>query len=216
MKSAKTLLIVELVIKEIVRRIYSNEIFYCLHFDLSQNVIIPELPVALTIKKLQMDDFFKIIHLNKGTTSDELKGHIERTKLFYSEIPTCYAAYSDDVNPCAFCWLIRYYENDKIKKYFKGNILDLKSDEVLCEYIYIHHNYRSLDLMAYLTYKLFEIAAQNGAKRAIAYVKDSNKRSLKGCKRIGWKPFLIKEVKFRFFKRLVSYRKNLPDSVYFS
>ena len=74
LKSAKALLVVELVIKEIVRRIYSNEYFYCLHFDLSKNIIIPKPPFPMTIKKLHVDDLFKIIHVYKGITSEELKG----------------------------------------------------------------------------------------------------------------------------------------------
>ena len=214
LRHARISLVVGLILREVARRIYSNYFFYCLRFDVSKNIVIPNVPFSLKIKKLHVNDLFKIVNFYKGITSDELKYLIEIIRLFHAGIPTCYAAYSDNGEPYALCWLISYNDKMKIKKYFKGNILDLKYDEVLCESIYTHHNYRGFDLMAFLTYELFKIANQEGAKRAIAYVKDSNVISLKQSMRIGWKPFLIKKVQFRFFRRYVSYSQNYPDKRY--
>ena len=96
----------------------------------------------------------------------------------------------------------------KLQEYFKGAIPDLKPDEVLCENIFTHKDFRGMNLMYFLTMKLFEMAKQKGANKAIAYIRENNLSSLKGSTRIGWEPFIIKKVHWRFFKRTINYSED--------
>ncbi len=206
LKETKSLITIKMVIKEILRRLYSNESFFCLQYDLTQDLVLPDVPFQLTVKKLPRDDFKKINIFYPGITSEELKRAIERLQFFTTEIPTCYAAYTTDGLPRALCWMIDSSDNDLIQSYFKGNVLDLKSSEVLCEFIYTHPDYRGSEIMSFLTLHLFSIAKEQGQKRAVAYVRSGNVGSLQGSKRIGWQSYGIKQVRFRLFKRYVTYK----------
>jgi hypothetical protein len=190
---------------EIYRRTYSKESFLCLWYNLLQSTASSSLPFPVKIKLLTAREMIRMIPIDGQTGPSELKGHIERINMFYSDIPTCYAAYTEDGQPCAMCWLIESKNNDHAQRYFKGNILDLRPDEVLLEYTYTHPRFRGCGLMAYVTHDLFRRAKENGFKKAVAYVRTDNLTSVKASRRIGWKTSHLKKVSFYFFKRAVSY-----------
>ena len=50
--------------------------------------------------------------------------------------------------------------------------------------------------MQYLTFKIFEKAAMNGARKAFAFVDDKNSLSLKGSKAIGWEKVGVRNVRW--------------------
>ena len=90
---------------------------------------------------------------------------------------------------------------EKVRSYFKGRIPELLPSDVLLEFVYTFPKYRGLNIMHYITAKLFEEAIASGAKRAIAYVHRCNEKSLKASAKIGWKPFIVKQFSWRFFYR---------------
>lgn len=198
--------------KELLRRMYNKEFFYGLQFDLTKDFIVPDPKIPITIKKLNKTDVPKILDLKeKGINYLELYERIKRLLFVKSDIPRCYVGITDQGVPCVMCWMIQYPDNDKIQSYFSGNILNLQPNEVLLEEIYTHPAFRGLNLMQYITFKLFEKASENGAQRAIAFLKSDNSASLKGSKRIGWQPYMIKKVSWRVFKRQITYSHELPD-----
>ncbi len=200
-------------LKELLRRINADEFFYGLQYDLTKDIHVPEPNIPVTIRELRKDDVPKLLDLKeKGIASLEFYDRFKRTLFVKADIPRCYVGITEDGHPCVMCWLIEYSDNDKIQSYFNGNILNLKPDEILLEEIYTHKAYRGLNLMEYITFMLFEKAAENGARRAIAYVKGGNRASIRGSIRIGWQPFMIKKVNWRFFKRQITYSYDSADT----
>jgi hypothetical protein len=196
-----------LIVREAVRRILSFETVSLLKFDLTKNFEIPTPLFPTTIRELQNKDVNLILQLNEpGINLNELRTRIERFLLIKAQIPTCYVAVNLDDEPCAICWLIDHTSNEILKSHYKGGIFSLKENEVLCEGIYIHSAYRKMKLMQYLTFKLFQMALNNGAKSAFALVDDRNIISLKGSKTIGWKKVGVKKIKWLIFNRSITFK----------
>jgi GNAT superfamily N-acetyltransferase len=208
--SAKPWTLVSLTIREFVRRAYSNELFYGYYFDLPQGYKAPKIPFPLTIRKFERDDFPRFIGACGSATRTDLKKLIELQIQLLEDIPTCYGGFTMEGNPCCMCWLVDYADRNRLRSFFKAGLPDLKPGEVLCENIYTHPDYRGHSLMAHLTFALFEIASGQGAKRALAYVRDENVNSHHGIKKIGWKPFMVKKVRWRAFRRSISFAYHLP------
>lgn len=203
--SAKTCVLVSLTIREICRRVYANELFYGFYFDLPQGYKAPKMHFPLSVRKLERDDFPRIVAACGSTTRSDLKKLIELQMQLLEDIPTCYGGFTMEGNPCCMCWLVDYADKGELRSFFKAGLPDLKPGEVLCENIYTHPDYRGHSLMAHLTFALFEIASGKGATRALAYVRSENANSLYGIKKIGWKPFMLKKVRWRAFRRSVSF-----------
>ena len=192
--------------KEFKRRLYSDESFLGLKYDLTQELDILGPKIPLSIRKQEPRDITNILNLfDRKLDYQEFRNRLERNLFAKANVPTCYVAVTEHDVPCAMCWLIYHEDNDKLQGYFNGAIPDLKHGEVLCENIFTHRDYRGMNLMYHMTMKLFEMAKQKGAQKALAFIRENNLSSLKGSTRIGWEPFIIKKVKWRFFKRSIIY-----------
>jgi Acetyltransferase (GNAT) family len=205
LRSAIPSVLVSLTIREIWRPTYANEFFYGFYFDLPQGYKAPKTPSPLTVRKFEQDDFFRLVTVRGSSTPSDLKKLIELKIQLLEGIPTCYGGFTMEGAPCCICWLVDYAAQDKLRSFFKARLPDLKPGEMLCENIYTRPDYRGNSLMAHLTFALFEIASGRGARRALAYVSTENAPSLHGIKKIGRKPFMVKKVRWRFFRRSVSF-----------
>jgi hypothetical protein len=182
------------VLREISRRMYSNETFSIYQFDLAQPfaILVPSIPI--TVRQLCESDIPRLLSLNEPDSDFmDLRNRLERLLLIRASIPTCYVGVTNGNHPCVMCWLINHTSNDKLQSHFRGGLMNLKQGEVLCENIFTHRSYRNNQLMQYLTLKLFEKAARDGAQKAFAYISTANIASLKVSKQIGWKPCGVKK-----------------------
>lgn len=196
-----------LILREVLRRIYSFETASILKFDLTEPFEIPTPLIPTSIRELQNKDDNFILSLNEPEIDiNELRTRIERFLLIKAQIPTCYVAANSNDEPCAICWLIDHTSNNVLKRHYNGGIFKLRENEVLCEGIYIHSAYRKMKLMQYLTFELFQMASNNGAKSAFAFVDNRNILSLKGSKSIGWKKVGVKKVKWLLFNRSITFK----------
>jgi hypothetical protein len=200
-----------LILKETRRRILSFETVSIFQFDLTKNFEVPTSSISHSIRKLQDKDINIMLPLDEqGTNTNELKIRLERMLLIESQIPACYVVTTSNNEPCAMCWLIDHTSNEMLKRHYRGGIIELKENEVLCEGIYIRSAYRNKKLMQYLTFRLFEKAFKNGSHKAFAFIADKNKVSLKGSKVIGWEKVGIKRVRWILFNRLITYTMHTP------
>lgn len=192
--------ILQLISRELLRRFYANELDHGLAYDLTTHYPVPVPETPFTIRELTAKDVDVILSSRNGVLNyEELRDRLERILFYEAGIKTGYAAVTLEGTPCALCWLIWPEENAALRSFFHNRLPDLHPDEVMLEYIYVAPAHRGLNLMHSLTDKLFAIAAQAGARRAVAYVHGANKRSLEASKKIGWRPFLIKRVNWRLF-----------------
>jgi hypothetical protein len=194
------------VLREISRRMYSTETFSIFQFDLTQPFSIPVPSIPINVRQLCESDIPQLLSLNEpdGDLMD-LRNRLERLLLIQASIPTCYVGVTNGNHPCVMCWLINHTSNDKLQSHFKGGLMNLKPGEVLCENIFIHRLYRNKQLMPYLTFKLFEKAARDGAQTAFAYINSANIASLKVSKQIGWQSCGVKKIRWRLFKRHIKF-----------
>ncbi len=195
-----------LIIREALRRILSFETVSIFQYDLSKPFEIPTALIPTTIRELQNKDINLILPLNEsGINLYELRTRIERFLLIKAQIPKCYVAATIDDQPRAICWLIDQTSNEILKRHYNGGIFELKENEVLCEGLYVHSAYRKMKLMQHLTFKLFQVAVNKGAKNAFAFIDDRNIVSIQGSKVIGWKRVGTKQIKWILFKRSITF-----------
>lgn len=193
-------------LSEIRRRMNSNEIHFGFHFDLDQEIQVNQTPFPLRIRPISPEDIPKLFYSSTNhLTNDEIRERLQRLLFYKAAVPTCFVAAETNQFPCALCWLITSRENIMIGKYFKDGLPHLKPDEVLLEFIFVHPDYRRRKLMEWISKKLFVKAKSMGANCAIAYVRGDNTISLAGTRLIGWKPFLKKNITWKFFKRSTTY-----------
>lgn len=97
-------------------------------------------------------------------------------------------------------WLIGSEENHKLRKIYQDGMLQLKADEMLLEGAYTRAAFRGQGIMADAMSRIAENGNNAGARWIMTFVKEDNVPSLKGCKRAGFEPYMIKHTQWRFFK----------------
>ena len=202
----KILQVIAVLFEELLRRLYSNETSYGFHFDLTKPIAVKEPHISVSLRTLQRNDISGLFNFGKEDyNSKELRKAVECLTLLKSGIPTCYVGIAEDEYPCVMCWLLEPDKNEDIQSYFHSGIPILKTHEVLCEYVYSHPRFRGHHLMGWITEMLFNIAAEKGFRLAIAFIHEQNIVSLRTSSKIGWRPFLIKKVRWRLFKRRITF-----------
>ena len=197
---------------ELRRRLYANDVFYGLDFDLTGIIAVPDVGVPLVVREIQESDIPLLLPMRRqNMNSGELRIRLERLMLLQAGIPACYVCVAPGEQPCGMCWLISSRSNRLLQRHFHGGIQELGAGEVLLENIYTRPDRRGGHIMGYLTLKLFEIASQQGATRAIAFIKAENQASLQGAQWIGWKLRFIKKVTWRLFFRRIAYSYDLSE-----
>jgi hypothetical protein len=203
--------VINIVLREIRRRIYCDEAFTMYQFDLTKAFAMPVPCIPLTVRPLEDKDIPKLLAFDESDIdSQDLRCRLERLMLIKADIPRCYVGVTSNDDPCVMCWLMDHEANDRIQSYFKGGLLRLQPGEVLCENIFTHKSYRNMQLMQYLTFQLFEIASRSGAHKAFAYIHSNNTVSMNAARSIGWEPCGVKKVRWRCFRRRIEW-SSLPN-----
>jgi len=198
--------IMALLFKEVLRRLYSNETSYGFHFDLTKTITVKKPNISASLRTLQRNDITRFFNFRtKDYNSEELRKAVECLALIKSGIPTCYVGTTEDEYPCVMCWMLEPDNNEEIQSYFYSGLPLIKTHEVLCKDVYTHPRFRGNRLMGWITERLFEIAAEKGFHLAIAFIHEGNAVSLKISPKLGWRPFLIKKVRWRLFKRRITF-----------
>jgi GNAT superfamily N-acetyltransferase len=107
-------------------------------------------------------------------------------------------------------YLIFSGENDKVERFFEGIFPRLREDEALLEAAFTLEEYRGLGLMPFVMNQLAEKARQEGARWLLTFVSTGNVAALKGCKRVGFVPYLLVNQRFRPFRRRIVFTR-LPE-----
>lgn len=191
---------------EILHRFYSTRSLYVLRRDLAIPFQTLPAKVALILRELREDDKSFIFGINSRIiTSEEAKERIRRHYLLESKIKTCYVGITEDNKPCYVQWLIGPEENEKVRTFYPMGFPPLAKDEMLLEGAYTPVPYRGQGIMAHAMSKIAQIGGNNGARWISTVVNKSNIPSLRGCKRAGFAPFMMKEEKWRIFRRKITY-----------
>ena len=136
--------------------------------------------------------------------------------LVEAHIENCYVAVNTDNLPCYRQWLMGPSQNEKIKDFFKGSFPVLKNNEALLEAAFTLPTFRGKRIMPAAMARISEKGVDIGAKYIITFVDINNIPSLKGCKRSGFNPYVLRIEKWFLFKTSIIINWNhFPYSKYF-
>jgi len=188
------------VLKLGVERVYSNRVDHLLRRDLylpsSYN---PEPRVPIRIRELREADIVRIAE------------HIPERLAGMKELRTCYLAVNEQDEICYMQWLVDSSQNH-LRPRRMG--LVLRPDEMLLEWAYTFEKFRGLGIMSYAMAELAAMAAKFGARWALTIVEHSNVASLKGCRNAGFRPYKLREERWRAMRTVQTYTLLPENSKY--
>ncbi len=185
--------------EEARQRAYSSANSLILQRDLSQPLKPPTAKLPIKVRPIRDGDLARIVSERP-----------RRYPVLLENIPTCYVAESSDGQLCYMQWLIGPNNQKRLAPYFKGQLYELQPDEMLLEFAYTFENFRGQGVMAEAMAKIAERGIAAGARWALTYVKDDNVASLKGCAKAGFRPYMVREERWRLFRLRQSFRL-LPE-----
>jgi len=183
--------------------------------DLTQSFDAPRAAFALTVRPLQQEDLARLFDTHFGGVKTEgVLDRMQRIALLNAGVATCFVAASPQGEPCYMQWLIGRSENDKMQALFRGRFPILKDNEALLEGAFTVEKFRGMGIMAAAMSCIAEKATDIGARNVITFVSDDNVPSLKGCKRAGFYPYVVRKALWKFFRTRTVFAELPPGTPY--
>lgn len=193
-------------------RISSNTRSYGLERDMRIAFPTPDARIPLSVRQLQENDIPRIFDLDRKDLSAEDKAELHtRLEHLHANIPTCYVAVTADDTPAYLQWLMSNCENHRIQAYFNGIFPLLAADEALLENAFTLHDFRGKGVMPAAMACIAEQGKEIGVRRIITFVEENNIPSLKGCRKAGFSPYVLREETWFLFRRKLTFTKLSPD-----
>ncbi len=206
---------VNVLLQEARGRFHSNRVHYGLRRDLRVPFAAPVARIPLKIRPLQDSDMPVLLAMDENQMS--AKGpyvRMHRLNFVREDIGQCYVATTDGDEPCYMQWLLSAGENPAIKRYFKGIFPELGVNEALLEYAFTREGYQGNGIMPAAMAQIAESATKIGADYVITFVDNDNIPALKGCQRSGFRPYVVRTDRWRFFRRNVTFEPLPPGAPY--
>jgi hypothetical protein len=201
-----------LISREFRRRLYSDGYFLLLYGEISLPANIPDPKIRVTLRPMKSEDVPRLLDIDReGLKDEDVLERIRLLRILYSGIRECYVGETDDGFPCHISWLIDASQNEKIKVLYGGGVLPLASNQVLVEGAFTDERYQRLGIQKWRRFKFFEKSLAIGAKRVINYIRHDNLPSLESSKKAGYRIFMIRKDKWRFFHRSFIF-KAVPEN----
>jgi hypothetical protein len=105
-------------------------------------------------------------------------------------------------------------ENDRIQEYFRGTFPILAPDEALIEGAFTPESHRGLGIMPRAMALIAERATDFGARYVLTFVGEDNIPSLKGCKRAGFAPYMLRKTDWRLLRPRANFLPLPEDKPY--
>jgi GNAT superfamily N-acetyltransferase len=192
----------KLALQVLSRRMYGDTSSVGLRRDLSKPFQAPSANMKIVVRPLRPDDDLAFLH-----SGPEEEGYTRFTQLrmIKLNVPTCYVAIASNGDICFMQWLIPATENEKIQAIFGSLFPLLNSDEALLECTYTVPAYRGQGIMASAMAQIAEKGNQVGARWVLTFPGRDNERSIKGCVRAGFEPYILRTESLRMFHRSVKF-----------
>ena len=203
------------IVNTIKRKLYSDTLSYCLRRDLTIPFDMPEAKIPITVRPLIENDIPILLDVDDPSLAgDQIGERMARRLHLNADIPTCYVAVTADDKPCYMQWLMGSSHNDQIESFFNGIFPRLAPDEALLENAFTSESYRGQRIMPCAMAQIAEKAVDLGARGVITFVMHDNIPSLKGCKRAGFLPHMMRRERRRFFRQQVTFTPLPPGTPY--
>ncbi len=202
--------------EKLLRRAYSESVSYGLRRDITIPFEGPAPKIPIQVRPLQPADVPRLLDVNAPRISEEtVKELIDRKSFVEKGVGTCYVAVDPKGNPCYMQWLIGANENESLAKIFNGGFPRLAPDEALLEDAFTPETYRGLGIMPAAMAQIAVKAKDIGARHVSTFVFHNNIPSLKGCKRAGFYPYLVRRDRWLLFRRRLTFTP-LPQGTPYS
>lgn len=198
-------------LKELKHRLYSQTLSFGLKRDLQVKFKTPESKINIAIRPLKEEDVSELL---KNSPVYRINPRIiaNQQSIIDANIPTCYVAVTKDDKPCYMQWLIGYEDRDVITKHFRGVFPMLKKSEALLEGAYSNPVFRGLRIMPAAMAEIAKKAESLQSRWVITFVDIQNIPSLKGCKRAGFEPYVLRKSEWFFFRYKVTFNP-IPEEL---
>lgn len=203
-----------LIFGELRRRLYSDS-FLLLAREISIPAEIPEPKIGVTLRPVKHEDIPRLLDINRrGMRDEDVLERIRILQILNSGIEECYVAETDQGVPCHIAWWINSSQNPIIRESYGGRILPLAADEVLVEGAFTLEAYQRLGILKWRRFQFMKKSLAIGATRVINYVRNDNLPSLNSCRNEGYRLFMIRKDKWRFFRQSYIFKAIPEDTTY--
>lgn len=189
-------------------RVYSKSISYGLKRDLKIPFKSPDAKVELIIRAFKESDRDLLLHDSEKLDSIE---EYTQQNLIEANIDQCYVATTAEGSPCYMQWLVSNPNGSK-PYYFQGIFPELNTDEALLEGAFVPPSFRGMWVMPAAMARIACMGSTVGARWVITFVHTDNIPSLKGCKRAGFSPYILRTDRWLLFRRRVFY-SEIPNQL---
>jgi hypothetical protein len=189
---------------EIKIRLYSESLSLGLQRDLNKPFEAPHAKIKINIRPFKEGDTEMLLGESESAMTNP-KILASQRAILVKKIPQCYVAVTLNNKPCYMQWLIGYKENDKIRFHFQDLFPPLKPREALLEGAYCNPEFRGLGIMPAAMSQIAENASLINARWVNTFVDVTNVASLKGCRRSGFEPYILRKNRWLLFHRTVSF-----------
>jgi len=199
------------ILAKVRHRIRSRTVSYGLRRDL--RIPFEPLPakIPVTIRPLVRNDVSRLLGAHGPELSkQDATEQAERMSFLLENIPTCYVAVTGDDVPCYMQWLMSSEYNSSIRARFNHVFPELAPDEALLENAFTPESYRGMGIMSYAMAHIAKQAESFNARWVITFVAKENVPSLKGCKKAGFLPYLLRDDEWFLFRRKLAWTP-LPE-----
>jgi len=188
--------------REFLKRLRSESLSLGLRRDMKVSFQAPEANIKLQIRLLKDGDLDELLVSNSQNPVDP-RLIARQCSLAEAEISHCYVAVTPEDKPCYMQWLIS--DNEIIERNFKGLFPLLKKYEALLEGAYCNPAYRGMGIMPAAMAQIAEKSDSTKIRWINTFVDVTNIPSLKGCRRAGFEPCIMRKDRWFFFYRMISF-----------
>lgn len=197
--------------QRIRHRIHSKETAYGLRRDLYRYFERPEAQVALRVRPLEARDLDTLLSRDGDGEEELIKSY--QSRIVEANLPVCYVAADANDEACYMQWLIGPAENQRLRDCFGGIFPALAPDEALLEAAYTPRAHRGKHIMPAAMARIAEKGLDMGIRWAITFVGVENTASLKGCRRAGFEPYLLRTHYWRWLRQWTKFDPLPGDAV---
>lgn len=197
---------------EVAKRSYSTTLSFGLSRNLHTSFVNPNAKISIKIREFKNEDIEYLFDHGAYFLENPRQAEYQ-LKLVNAKLPTCYVAVNENDEACYMQWLIGPGQNHRLRELFGDTFPQLRPDEALLEAAFMSTSSRGLRIMPAAMSRIAVKAKQMpGVKTVTTYVDIENIPSLKGCKRAGFSPFLLRKDEWLFFNRYISF-SPLPADI---
>lgn len=199
--------------EECLKRVYSTSLSVGLRRDLTQDFDKPSARIDISVRKLQSNDTGIILEHGEFAKANPRLAEYQQN-LVQANLPDCFVAVNEEDKPCYMQWLIGPDQNHRLKEHFGNSFPELDKNEALLEAAFMRPAFRGKRIMPAAMSRIAKEAKKiDGVRYVNTFVDLKNIPSLKGCKRAGFSPYILRKDRWFLFKRNITFNSLSEEIV---